>query len=186
MARKKVVTAEAIKEAGRQLKRIKKLQRGKILVGHRADSQPIYHWAKITKALIAKKIGVSPDYLTSLQSKDDSVKDALKYYGQPRGRLTLDTKDSPSPGTKAYLKQQNYKLVAENEKLRKRLSNCRKGNKSNAEQIELIDEILEANEKFQNEKKVHDQEKVKLTSQIKSLKMQVASLSSRLALKDGD
>lgn len=183
MARKKIVTADAIKEEIRKLKQVKRLQRGKIQVGERADGQPIYHWTKITKAKIANQLGVTPDYLTSLQSKSEDIKDALRYVGQPRGSITANGEDEPRPGTKAYLKKQHDRLVKENEKLSSRLSSCRKGNESLVKDATQADELLENNEKLQKNNKKKDQKITRLESELRRAKMECASLKSQLILK---
>lgn len=185
MPRKKVVTEEAIVEVIRKMKRLKPFQRGKFQVGERADGQPIYHWPKITKAKIARQLGVQADYLTNSQRKDESIKNALKHVGQPRGSVSGE-EAAPKANTKAYFKKKYDEVQAENKKLNIRLLNYLKKNKELAVNEASIDEVLEKNERLIAENKQLRQMIIKLESVMKGLKLKNASLETRLALATND
>jgi len=185
MPRKKVVTAEAIAEVIRKMKRLKPFQRGKFQVGERADGQPIYHWPKISKAKIARQLGVQADYLTDLQRKDESIKNALLHVGQPRGSVSGEEAE-PKSGTKAYYKKRYDEVQAENKKLNIRLSNYLKKNKELAVNEANIDEVLENSERLINENKKLKQMITRLESEIKGLKLRNASVETQLALAGKD
>lgn len=185
MPRQKVVTAEAIVEVIRKMKRLKAFQRGKFQVGERADGQPIYHWPKISKAKIARQLGVQADYLTDLQRKDESIKNALLHVGQPRGSVSGE-EAAPKANTKAYYKKRYDEVQVENKRLNIRLSNCLKKNKELALNQTSIDEVLENNEKLITENKQLRQVLIRLESEIKGLKVKNASLETQLVLAGKD
>lgn len=113
MARPKKVTAEAIREILKKMRQMKIHQNKKVQIGERSDGQPVYHYPSITKSMIARKLGVVADYLTSI--KDPEILDALKHVGQRRSTQEEIDDDEPNPNTKKYLqlktKRQSEKII---------------------------------------------------------------------------
>lgn len=182
MPREKIVTIDALREHIDKAKKIKKFQAGRFQVGTRSDNQPIYHYPKITKALLAKKLGVSANYLTILQKKNEEISKVLRYIGQPRGAIGLAIKEEPKLNTKAYFEQKVKRLAEENEILKKKVQDFRL-RRLEAKKTEMqIDEFLESHDKVLEELTKKKDEVIQLTSKIRGLEMENASLKARLVL----
>lgn len=119
MPRKKIVTTENIIVVTNKLKRLKKHQQKKVKVGETSGNQSIYRYPSITKALIAKVLRVSSDYLTSV--KDEDIKAVLKPFGQNRAK-TSELKGGPNPNTKEYYRIRTKELNEELELAKKKIT----------------------------------------------------------------
>lgn len=184
MPRKKVVTVERLNEEIDKAKRVKRLQAGRFVKATRSDGQPIYHYPKITLALLSKKFGVSSNYLTILRRKDEAVKKALQNVGQIHGSYDEDEiVDEPRVGTKKYVELQNKRLREELDKANKKIHNHRERNLAFIEAEQQIEQLIQSSDELRerndNQKRIIQE----LEAENRSLKMKVATLENRLKLE---
>ncbi len=184
MPRKKIATPENLHKAINAAKKLKKLQSGRFKVGERNDGQPIYHYPKITKVLLAKKLGISANYLTILQKRDEDIARILKYIGQPRPGLQHYHGDKPNPGTKAYIEQKAKRLAEENTTLKKKIKSFRLRRLEAMKNKAVMNELQETLDRVAKELKEERDEVAQLKSEVTLLKMKNSSLNAQLTLKN--
>lgn len=180
----KKVTVEKIEEIIKKMKRMKKHQARKTKAGERPDGQPVYCYSSISKAMIAKSMGVNANYLTSLQKENSEIASALKYVGQKRASEKESSLYEPKVGTKAYLEikakrdsDKIVKLERQARESRSKLVHARKIEKAHEELLSQIDSMT-------NELKSTKKKNSELKSIISGLRMTNASMKAQIAVKD--
>lgn len=183
MPRKKTVTTDILHELINKAKRVKKLQVGRFEVGNRSDGQPIYHYPRITKVLLAKKLGVSANYLTILQKKDEEIGSTLAHVGQPRGLAESIHSEEPRKNTKAGLE---YKIKIQSEKIKKleqKVKNFRERNLAIKVSEKQIEDLLAKHDELLLKLAEQRKEITRLKSMENGFKMENASLRTQIVLK---
>jgi len=183
MPRPKKVTIESIEEIIRQMKRIKAHQEKKIKINNRSDGQPVYHYPSISKAKIARALGVQADYLTSLQKTNIEIANALKYVGQRR-RSNIELEHKPNPGTKAYFKLRVDKQAEEIRNLNKQHKEWRAKILSVRKNEKRCEELVEQVNSLVNELRIQKKKNNDLVSKLRGLEMTNASLNARIVKLD--
>lgn len=173
--RKKIVTAENIKEALRKLKRQPRHKRRRKLLSGSADSAR-YTYPSINITLIAKNIGVNSSYLRNKDNVDEDVLKLLEPFRVKSNKQNND--DEPTPGSKLWLKKR-YDEVSEEKKelktriklLRDGLIDCEEWKTIATKNEELLDDLRSQKENMENK----DREKDLTISKLKSENMRLRS-----------